>query len=87
MARVHKNIEIKAPVDAFKKLRDGLHHAHIHPEEAALRMVANQEIELDVDKTIQVLRTIEILEDLDDIQNVYTNLRITDEALAAMESA
>ncbi len=80
-------IEIKAPVDAFKKLSDLLHAAHIQPEEATLRMVPNQELELDVDKTIQVLRTIETLEDLDDVQNVYSNLRITDEALAAMESA
>ncbi len=74
-------------MDAFKKLSYLLHAARIQPEEATLRMVSNQEIELDVDKTIQVLRTIETLEDLDDVQNVYSNLRITDEALAAMESA
>jgi YebC/PmpR family DNA-binding regulatory protein len=80
-------IEIKAPVDAFKKLTDLLLAARIQPEDATLRMVPNQEIELDVDKTIQVLRIIEALEDLDDVQNVYANLRITDEALAAMESA
>lgn len=80
-------IEIKGPVEAFKKLSDALHAAHIKPEEAALRMLPNQEIELDVDQTLQVLRTIEALEELDDVQNVYSNLRITDEAMAAMESA
>ncbi len=80
-------IEIKAPVEAFKKLSDALLAARIHPEEAGLRMIPNQEIELGVDQTIQVMRTIETLEELDDIQNVYSNLRITDDAVAAMESA
>jgi len=80
-------IEIKAPVEAFKKLTDALFAAKIRPEEAALRMIPNQEIELEVDKTLQVMRTVEALEELDDVQNVYSNLRITDEAMAAMESA
>jgi len=80
-------IEIKAPVEAFKKLTDALLAAKIRPEEAGLRMLPNQEIELEVDKTLQVMRTVETLEDLDDVQNVYSNLRITDEAMAAMESA
>ena len=80
-------IEIKAPVEAFKKLTDALFAAKIRPEEAGLRMLPNQEIELEVDKTLQVMRTVETLEELDDVQNVYSNLRITDEAMAAMESA
>ena len=80
-------IEIKAPVEAFKKLTDALLAAKIRPEEAGLRMLPNQEIELEVDKTLQVMRTVETLEELDDVQNVYSNLRITDEAMAAMESA
>ncbi len=80
-------IEIKAPVEAFKKLTDALLAAKIRPEEAGLRMLPNQEIELEVDKTLQVMRTIESLEELDDVQNVYSNLKITDEAMAAMESA
>jgi YebC/PmpR family DNA-binding regulatory protein len=79
--------EITAPVEAFKKLSDALQAAHIHPEEGGLRMVPNQEAELEVDQTLQVMRTIEMLEELDDVQNVYSNLHISDEAMAAMESA
>lgn len=80
-------IEIKAPVEAFKRLTDALFAAKIRPEEAGLRMIPNQEIELEVDKTLQVMRTVEAIEELDDVQNVYSNLKITDEAMAAMESA
>ncbi|HZU87309.1 MAG TPA: YebC/PmpR family DNA-binding transcriptional regulator, partial [Anaerolineaceae bacterium] len=80
-------IEIVGPVEVFKTLSDILRAAKIEVAEAGLRMDANQEIELEsVDKTLQVMRTIESIEDLDDVQSVYSNLRITEEAMAAMDS-
>ncbi len=79
-------VEIIAPVDAFKAIGDRLHAKGIHPEEAGLRMLPNQELELEVDETLSVMKLIESLEELDDIQNVFTNLRITDEAVAALEA-
>lgn len=79
-------IEITAPVEAFKSISDQLRAANIQPEEAQLRMVANQEMELGPDETLQVMRFLESLEDLDDVQNVYSNLQISDEVLASMES-
>ena len=81
-----ETIEIIAPVENFKKMIDSLRSAKITPEEAELRMLPNQEMDLDVSPTLQVMRTIESLEELDDVQNVYSNLRITDEAMAALES-
>ncbi len=81
-----ETIEIIAPVESFKILVDAMHKANIHPEEAELRMLPNQEMDLEVDATLQVLRTIEALEELDDVQNVYSNLHISDEAMAKMEA-
>lgn len=81
-----EEIEIIAPVESFKTLSDRLRAAGIHPEEAELRYIANQEMELDVDATLSVLRAIEAIEELDDIQNVFSNLRISEEAMAAMEA-
>jgi YebC/PmpR family DNA-binding regulatory protein len=80
-------IEITAPVESFKILSDRLRAAGIMPEEAGLKMIANQEMELSVEDTLQVMRAIEGLEELDDIQAVYSNLHISDEAMAALESA
>jgi YebC/PmpR family DNA-binding regulatory protein len=80
-------IEILAPVEAFKTMTNALRGAGITPEEANLRMIPNTEMELNVDQTLQVLRTIEAIEDLDDVQNVYSNLRISQEAMAAFEEA
>ncbi|MDT8897552.1 MAG: YebC/PmpR family DNA-binding transcriptional regulator [Thermanaerothrix sp.] len=77
-------IEIVGPVESFKSLLDGLRGAGYQPEEAGLRMIPTQEIELGTEESLQVLRAIEALEDLDDVQNVYHNLRITDEALMAI---
>jgi YebC/PmpR family DNA-binding regulatory protein len=82
-----ETIEIIAPVESFKVMGDTLRKAGIHPHEAELRMLPNQEMELDVDATLQVMRTIEGLEELDDVQSVYSNLRISDAAMAALESA
>ncbi len=82
-----ENIEIIAPVEAFKKITDALHKAGVTPDEAELRMIAKQEMELPVDHTLSVLRVIENLEELDDIQAVYHNLKISDEAWEALEAA
>jgi transcriptional/translational regulatory protein YebC/TACO1 len=75
------------PVEAFKEISDRLKVAHILPEEAELRYTPTNEIELTQDETLQVLRTIENLEDLDDIQAVYSNLAISEEVLAHLEEA
>jgi len=42
-------------------------------------------MELNVEDTLQVLRAIDALEELDDVQNVYSNLKVSDEAIAALE--
>ena len=80
-----EEIEIVAPVEAFKTMGDALKGAKIHPEEAELRMLPNQEIDLDVNETLSVLKTVEALEELDDVQNVFHNLHISEEAMAALE--
>lgn len=80
-------IEIIGPVDTFKAILDSLTNAKIQPEEAGLRLIPKNEIELDPDASVQVMRTIELLEDLDDVQEVYSNLSITDEAIAKLEGA
>jgi len=79
------DIDVVASVESFKTLSDRFRAANVIPEEAGLRMLPIQEIELSVEDTLQVLRAIESLEELDDVQNVYSNLKISEEAMAAME--
>ena len=79
-------IEIIGPVESFKTIADLLHSAKVNPEDAELRMVPRQELELDVNETLQVMKVIESLEDMDDVQSVYSNLKMSEEALAALEA-
>ncbi len=76
-----ESIEIYGEANAFKVIGDQLRAASVKTSDAELRMIPNQEIDLDVEQTVQVLKVIEELEDLDDVQKVDSNLAITDEAL------
>ncbi|MGB7537172.1 MAG: YebC/PmpR family DNA-binding transcriptional regulator [Anaerolineales bacterium] len=82
-----ETIEIFAPVEAYKAVSERLRKEKITPEESTLRMEPNQQTELERDQAVQVMKVIEALEELDDVSMVYTNLMVTDEAVAAMESA
>jgi len=79
-------IEIFGTPSSFKAIADHLSKANIKPEDSGIRYLPKQEITLDTEKTIKVMRTIENLEELDDIQNIYTNLDVTEEAIQAMEN-
>lgn len=81
-----ETIEIFAPVEHFKILSDKLRGAGIQPDEAELRMIPNQEVDLSLEDTLQVLRTIDNIEELDDVQNIFSNLHISEEAMAAWEA-
>lgn len=77
-------VEVTGPVDSFKRIGDALRQAGIAIDDAGLRMQAKQELELSPSESLQVLRFIENLEELDDVQATASNLKISDEALAQL---
>ncbi len=81
------DLEIIAPVEAFKQISDRLTAAGIKPAEASLRYLPTAALELSPDHTLQVMRVIEGLEELDDVQQVYSNLSVSDAAVALLEAA
>ena len=81
-----ESIEIIGPVEAFKKISDALKAANVTPDEGGLRLIAKQEMDLSVDDTLSVIRFVENIEELDDVQYVYHNIRLSEEALAALEA-
>jgi len=82
-----ETIEIYGPVEQFKTIADALHKAKVHTQEAGLRMVPKQEIELDVESTLKFMKMVEAIEELDDVQDVFHNVKVSDEALATLEAA
>jgi YebC/PmpR family DNA-binding regulatory protein len=77
-------IEIYAAAEQFGAVVHALEKAGLRPSESELRMEPNQKLELDAESTVTVMKLIENLEELDDVQNVYTNIEVTDAALAVM---
>jgi len=76
--------EIIGPVESFKTIHDKLKEASIQIDNSGLRMDPNQEVELNLDDTLQVMKVIDVLEEHDDILEVYSNLRVDDQALEAI---
>lgn len=77
-------VDVIGPVENFKVISDALREGKFTPEEAELRMLPTNEIELSVEETMQVMRAVDALEELDDVQNVFHNLHISEEAMAAL---
>lgn len=67
----------------FREVRDALARAGYDTSQSQLAMVPTVQITLDPKQTVQVMRFIEHLEELDDVDQVWTNVAITDEAIAA----
>jgi YebC/PmpR family DNA-binding regulatory protein len=78
-------LTITCAKENFGSVSRKLNELGIEPEESGLKRIPNDTKKLDVESAKKVLRFIEILEDDDDIQNVYHNLEMTDDLAAALE--
>ena len=65
-------------------VRKALEAAGVSVEDAESAMIAKQTITLDADHVRKALRLVDLLEDLDDVQRVTTNVDIPEELLAEM---
>ncbi len=77
--------EIFVDLEAFAAVRDGLKNAGYTLSEATMIYDPNTPMELDVSDSLQVLKFIDVIEDVDDVQNIYSTLDISDEVIAQME--
>ncbi len=78
-------IEIYTLPEDFQWVRDFMTARGIQFETAELAKVPKTLITLGPKETLQNMHLIEALEELDDVQRVYSNLDLTDEVLARME--
>ncbi len=78
-------ITITCAIQDFGSVNKKLADLGLETEEAGLKRIPNDTKKLDVDSAKKVMRLVDILEDDDDVQNVYHNLEITDEIAAALE--
>jgi YebC/PmpR family DNA-binding regulatory protein len=80
-------VAIYTEVSDFQRVREALAGAGLTAADAELAMVPNLEVDLDAKKTLAVLRFLEALEELEDVDNVWSNVSISDEALREFEAA
>ncbi|MHB1508466.1 MAG: YebC/PmpR family DNA-binding transcriptional regulator [Acidimicrobiales bacterium] len=67
-------------------LKSALEEANFPVESADLEMVPNTKVEIDAESSAKrVLKLIEVLEDHDDVQNVWSNVDIPDEILESVD--
>jgi len=66
------------------EVKDALVAAGVAVDSAEVALVPATLAELDEDTAPKVMKLIDMLEDLDDVQNVYTNANFTDELLETL---
>lgn len=67
------SIDVTTLPEDFEKIRNAMKAADLNPSHAEVTVLASTEVGLDKDSAEQMLRLTEMLEDLDDVQNVYSN--------------
>ena len=75
------SVEVLTTFADFISVSEALTAAGFAAEQAEVTMIPTMTTELDLDGAEKVMRLIDVLEDLDDVQNVYSNAEISDEIM------
>jgi YebC/PmpR family DNA-binding regulatory protein len=75
------SIDVTTPWEDFGAIKAALVDAGLEPEGGEVTMVASTTVPVDADGAQKIMDLVDALEDLDDVQNVYTNVDIPDEVL------
>jgi YebC/PmpR family DNA-binding regulatory protein len=76
------SIDVMTSPEDYLAVKEALVAAGFAPDNAEVTMQASTQTELDVEDAEKMLRLIDRLEDLDDVQNVYSNADISEEIVA-----
>jgi YebC/PmpR family DNA-binding regulatory protein len=75
------SIEVLTPWETVSAVKDAMVKAGLKPDSADVAMIAAIHVPLDKDAAETLLGLVDALEDLDDVQNVYTNADISAEVM------
>lgn len=77
------SIEVLTTAEDYVAVKQTMTDAGLEPEDSELTMRASTNAELDLDDAQKVLRLVDLLEGSDDVQDVYYNAEIPEEAYEA----
>ncbi|OAI40162.1 transcriptional regulator [bacterium SCGC AG-212-C10] len=80
-----ESVEVQTDPGNLEGVRKALESGGLEIENADFSMVPKVTVELDEKTSHQVLRLLDALEDLEDVQRVYSNADFTDEAIESFE--
>jgi YebC/PmpR family DNA-binding regulatory protein len=75
------SVDVEVNWEEFLSIKDGLTASGFKPVHAEIVMTADIAVTLDKSSAEKVLGLVDALEDLDDVQNVYTNADIPEDVL------
>lgn len=78
-------LTITTAMEDFGSMQKKLEELGVQLESASLERIPNNTEKLNLEDAKKVLRLIELIEEDDDVQNVYHNLEITDEIMKELE--
>ncbi len=79
------SVDVMTSPDDFAGVKEAIVASGLEPDNAEVTFSAETLAELDQDAAEKLLRMVDALEDLDDVQDVYTNADISDEILDALD--
>lgn len=78
------SIDVTTAWEEFAAVKEALEAAGLESAGGEVTMVASTTVPVDADGANKIMALVDALEDLDDVQNVYTNVEIPDEVLAQL---
>ncbi len=78
------SVDVLTAPEAFVSVKEAMIAAGFEPEQAEVTMRAENTTPLDKKDAEKMIRMLDVLEELDDVQNVYSNADISDEILAEL---
>jgi len=78
------SIDVITDENSFMDVKDAMAAAGLEPEMAEITMKASTSVDLGLDDAQKVMRMVDALEDLDDVQNVYSNSEFSDDIMAQL---
>ncbi len=78
------SVDVLIAPEEFGRAQDTMTAAGLTPEVAQVTLRASTNVSLAFEEAQKMVRLLETLEDLDDVQNVYSNADISEEVLARL---
>jgi YebC/PmpR family DNA-binding regulatory protein len=79
-----QTIDVQTTPETFLDVKQAMIEAGLEPEMAEVTMSPSTSVDLGLEDAEKVMRLVDTLEDLDDVQNVYTNADFSDEVMAQL---